>query len=382
MYDSFSNDWVVVAGVSPHRIDSFLKNFSSFESTTPNGHLNFEAPDATTDSSVDSTNGGSPNSDAGGNLHPGPKRKGPIMPLIPNDCQGSRARARERANMFANDSIWIPDCDQSNENLYAERQCHKSKVCWCVDEITGLPLRTNEQLTHRTSSSNCSELKKLIELSSKPKLEVAFYMASSEHCDADKRVDFVVTLSNQFRQQINEYSRQNPSSLSNLPKGISSTNPFAISEDQVSKWKFTIIDRDSDGKLGDREWSKFKNNFKLVDRVDELDNPFKQQKSPFSTVNPLLILRTQRKCWRDFLEFCGGADLLIDESISLNKWLSCTEVPPRTSDHGEHHFHPHNHGRVGSGVNTNLENTYAHSREAAITRSKKKNPFLQILKPD
>lgn len=371
-YNSDNNDLLVVAGISAQRMKNFLKTGGSpVESTTPNGHINFESSEIYSDS-MDS------------DLHQqvdSAKRTGsvePTMPLIPNDCRSSRANARERAQRYINDSIWVPDCDSSNEKLYAERQCHKSKVCWCVDLSSGLPLRTGEQLLARSANSNCTEIKRIIELTasiSKPNpisepVQIAFYQSSSEFCDADKRIEFVITLNSQFKQQISDYMRQNPTSTA--PSDLSSTNPFTISDAQVAKWKFSIMDKDLDGKLGDREWSKFKNNFKLVDKADELENPFKLQKSPYFSLTPLLIVRSQRKCWRDFLEFCGSGDLLVDESISLSKWLSCTEVPPKSTQ---------DENRARSQVSS-LENTYAHSREAAIVRSKKKNPFLGILKPD
>lgn len=367
MYESESNDLLVVAGISAQRIKNLLKpGSSSTESTTPNGHMNFEA-----DSSTESL-------DSDGRQLVGTefnRRTEPILPLIPNNCKTSRTNAKDRASKHVSDSIWVPDCDTENDRLYAVKQCHKSKVCWCVDQITGLPLRTGESITLR-SSSNCTEIKKIVEMTASIarvnvlKSQPAFYHGSSEFCDADKRIEFVTSLNNQFRQQISDYMKQYPAS--SLPQGLSSTNPFTIGESQVSKWKFTIMDKDLDGKLGDREWSKFKNNFKLVDKLDEMENQFKQQKNSYFSLTPLMILRSQRKCWRDFLEFCGNGDLLNDESISLSKWLSCTDIPPKyiQASSDDRSMTPYS------------ENTYAHSREAAIIRSKKKNPFLGILKPD
>lgn len=129
------------------------------------------------------------------------------------------------------------------------------------------------------------------------------------------------------------------------------------------------MDRNSDGALGDREWSKFKNNFKLVDLVDDAKQAMKVS---HAAAGLLMIPRSQRRCWREFLEFCGNGGLLEADSISLAKWQTCTDLPPKTiRDDMEQ-----------KGSMTVFENTYAHSREAAIIRSKKKNPFLGILKPD
>uniref|UniRef100_A0A6G1SD93 SPARC-related modular calcium-binding protein 2 n=1 Tax=Aceria tosichella TaxID=561515 RepID=A0A6G1SD93_9ACAR len=391
MYESESNNQLVVVGISAQRIKNILKSGGSvFDSSTPNGNINFEATEPTTSSSSSQDSSETTLGDGHQQVEPhlnrlaGAGTHGPVMPLIPNDCKNSRENARNRAATQVNDSIWVPECDNDDEKLYAEQQCHKSRVCWCVDQTTGLPLRTSEQLSSRPTTHNCTEIKKILGIatikspssssgSMKPgqqqEATPAFYQGSSEYCDADKRADFVISLNNQFRQQISEYVRQNPTS--SLPSDLSSSNPYQISELQVSKWKFNIMDRDSDGKIGDREWSKFKNNFKLVDKVSELDNPYKQQKSPYFSLAPLLIVRSQRKCWRDFLEFCGSGEL-VDESVSLAMWLSCTEVPPKSAKEEQ---------RARNPVSTS-ENTYALSREAAIVRSQKKNPFLGILKPD
>jgi hypothetical protein len=385
MYESESNNQLVVAGISAHRIKNILKSGgSAFDSSTPNGNINFEATEPTTLSSDAATGDGHQQVEAHGGRLSGSGHE-PVMPLIPNDCRNSRENAKNRAETQVNDSIWVPECDINDEKLYAEQQCHKSRVCWCVDQTTGLPLRASEQLSSRPIIHNCTEIKKILGITSKPHATAgsgklgqqdatttttgAFYQGSSEYCDASKRADFVISLNNQFRHQISEYLRQNASSL--IPADLGSTNPYQVSELQVAKWKFSIMDRDSDGKIGDREWSKFKNNFKLVDKAAELDNPFKQQKSPYFSLTPLLIVRSQRKCWRDFLEFCGNGEL-VDESISLSMWLSCTELPPKSITDEQ---------TSRSSISTS-ENTYALSREAAIVRSQKKNPFLGILKPD
>lgn len=394
MYESERNNRLVVTGISALRSKNVLNaGGSAFDSSTPNGNINFEATEPSTSESSETTLGGGSSGggpDGGGHQQVEPQNNrlaapighhGPVMPLIPNDCRNSRENARNRAETQVNDSIWVPECDNDDEKLYAEQQCHKSRVCWCVDQTTGLPLRTSEQLSTRPTTHNCAEIKKILGIASKPPslpmkpslLErpppPPFYQGSSEYCDSNSRAEFVISLNSQFRQQISEYMRQNPTS--SLPADSNTTNPYQMSELQVAKWKFNIMDWDSDGKMGDREWSKFKNNFKLVDKLDELDNLYKQQKSPYFPMTPLLIIRSQRKCWRDFLEFCGSGEL-VDESISLAMWLSCTEVPPKAAKEEQTIRNPISFS----------ENTYALSREAAIVRSQKKNPFLGILKPD
>ena len=370
IYESESNNLLVVAGISAQRIKHLLKNGGTSESTTPNGHIDFEA-----ESPVDGTNPvDAENGQQVGSIDSTTARRTePTLPLALNDCRSSRQSAIERASKQINDNIWVPDCDPEDDKHYAERQCHRSKVCWCVDQSTGLPLRTGDQLTG-LNVSNCTELKWIVEMSNAksnlPKPQPAFYFSSSESCDAERRIEFVTLLNSQFRQQIGEYVKQIPTS--SLPHGLGSINPFTVNESQVSKWIFSLMDKDLDEKLGDREWSKFKNNFKLVDKLEEFDHPSKQPKSSYMSLVPLSILRSQRKCWRDFLEFCGNGDLVTGESVSLSKWLSCTELPSRSNNRN------HNH-RGSPGL---IENNYAHSPEAAIIRSKKKNPFLGILKPD
>lgn len=381
MYESEGNNQLVVAGISNQRAKGLLKPGKSvFHSTTPDGHINFEATEATTNSHDESS------SELAGDEHQQVEqghRLGhePVMPLIPNDCRKSRDNAKIRAATQVTDSIWIPECDRHEERLYAEQQCHKTRVCWCVDQLTGLPLRTSEQLSVQPLTHNCTEMKRILGITTHPSSAgsmrspsqaetMPFYRGSSEYCDSEKRAEFVVLLNNQFRQQISEFVRQNPASMP--PADFGSTNPYQISESQVAIWKFSIMDQDNDRKIGDREWNKFKNNFKLVDKPADLDNPSKQQKSPHFLLPPLLIVRSQRKCWRDFLEYCGNGELT-DESISLSIWLVCTDVPPRSSQDEKAHKNP---------ISISPENTYALSREAAINRSQKKNPFLGILKPD
>lgn len=362
MYDSESTHVLVVTGTTTERLKKYFKKTSSFpETTTPNGNINFEAE--------------SPQ--LVGPREPGAKHEEPILPLIPEDCKNSQAIAKERASKRINDSIWVPACDIDNDRLYALRQCHKSKVCWCVDQVTGMPLITKELISDNPST-NCTEIKRIVELASNvmtssagKSSQPAFYHGSSEFCDNYRRIEFVVSLNNQFRQQIGDYIRQTSPSL--LPPELLTINPNNMAETEVSRWKFRLMDRDHDGKLGDREWSKFKNNFKLVDKNDEIELAALKERSSYSNMGPLMILRSERKCWRDFLDFCGSGDLLNNESVSSSKWLRCTEMPPK-ADKGS------SEERVLTLAFS--KNTYANSREAAIMRSKKKNPFTNILKPD
>lgn len=282
----------------------------------------------------------------------------PSLSLIPNDCQMSRDKAREKAKKYLDESLWVPECDTNQARLYAIKQCHKAKVCWCVDQVSGLPLRANEQLSKQTDI-NCTEIKTLASVTSAHDHPKSVYHGFSEFCDANKRYEFVSSLINQFKQQYSLYQQRSSTILSDK----SSIDPSKLSEDQVSRWLFTIMDTNLDGKLNDREWSRFKVNFKLVDKID---GSHSQYYKSFSTLHnpatsPIYILRTQRRCWRDFLEFCGNGDLLNEVSISLSKWLSCTELPPTAQQ---------------------VSDIHAYSEAAAIARSKYKNPFLSILKPE
>lgn len=374
LYESESNDLLVVTGVSAQRIKNLLKSSGvpNPDSSSTNNQSNMETDP---DSSLDQ-DGRNQSKDQETNFS---RRVStslePSLALVPNECTLSRQNAMERATKHTDDSIWIPECDMNNEKLYGEKQCHKSKVCWCVDQNTGLPLRTSEQLTKQTSI-NCTEIKRIIDTASTmiksnmPKQQSSFFQGFSESCDADKRIEFVLFLINQFRRQLSEFVKLDPTSLP--PPGFPSSNPYALSESQVSLWKFVTMDQDLDGKLDDREWSRFKVNFKLIDKSVDINRPYKQELYTHSTMTPLNIIRSQRRCWRDFLQFCSNGDILTNESITRAKWLSCTETPSRSNQ-----FSPDKPIQQSS---EHIPDAY--TKAAAVARSKKKNPFLGILKPD
>lgn len=375
MYESDSVDSLVV---SAQRMRGLLKPSSGRpDSTTPNGNINFESTEPST--SPDPADG---ELDAHQQVEAAKRASAlePTFPLIPNDCGTSRKNANERARELVDDSIWVPECDNHDERYYAEWQCHKSRVCWCADKSSGLPLRTSEQLSEQKSAINCTEVRRLHGPTwgapKAPSSQPAFYQGSSKFCSTEERVEFVAALTNQFRHQIREFLRQNPDAEvpSDLSTGVSPPDPFTISESQVSKWKFRIIDKDLDGKIDDREWSRFSNNFRTVDKSEELEKDHsKIYKIQHQTLSPVLVIRSQAKCWRDFLKFCGGGALLVDESISLSEWLSCTEPPPKS-------YYDGRYKRRQGGVGTK-ENIYAHTREAAIARSMGENPLKKFLKP-
>lgn len=381
LYESESSDQLVVTGVSSNHMKNFLKppgasnSVSSFtnnqsDSSTEQGALDKDGRQV---SSRESEN------DFDRRVSNSPE---PSLALVPNECSLSREKAVERASKHTDDSIWIPECDSERTKLYAEKQCHKSRVCWCVDQMTGLPLRTSEQLTKQTSI-NCTEIKRIIDIASNFAKTISlrpqstFFHKFSESCDIDKRIEFVQVLINQFRRQLDEYLKQNPDYSPPESMGLPTSNPYRLSESQVSMWKFATLDQDVDGRLDDREWSKFKINFRLVDKFEEIYKSHKLDTHDL-IMAPLNIVRAQRHCWRDFLQFCGNSDILSNESINLSKWLSCTEIPPKSpylltfSDRGRSRF-----------TQTDLTTVPdADTRAAAIARSKKKNPFLGILKPD
>lgn len=307
----------------------------------------------------------------------------PSLALAPNECAISRENALARKAKHADqDSIWIPDCDPVSNKVYAEKQCHKSRICWCVDQVTGLPLRSNEQLTKKPGI-NCTEVRRILDITTSKskqeshKHEVSFISGFSESCNAERRSEFVQNLINQFRLQISEYLKQNPST--SPPVGFPSANPNKLSGDQVALWKFTLLDTDNDGKLDEREWSKFKKNFKLVERFDGLSSKFILQQQDLSqTMSPLSILRGQRKCWREFLEFCGDGDVLDYYTIDQTKWNSCTDLQANTSVL----FPMNDLFRHASPMQNPVGIPDAYTRAAAETRRNSKNPFLGILKPD
>lgn len=369
IYDSDNNDFLVVTGVSASRLKNLLKPHgatNSNSSAQTNSDSDIEPPYSDTDSKDSADFNKRVNSS-----------QEPSLALVENECTMSREKALERASRHTDDSIWIPECDVKHNKLYAEKQCHKSKVCWCVDQVTGLPLRTSEQLKKETTI-NCTEIRRIIDQASsvfnQPKLQSSHFNGFSESCDAEQRVEFVLSIINQFRRQISEYMKVDSNYVP--PAGLPTLNPFRLSENQVSSWKFSTMDQDMNGKLDEREWNKFKMNFKLVDRFEEIYKSHKPDTDSQFAVVPLNIVRPQRRCWRDFLQFCGNGDFLTNESIGLSSWLSCTEIPSKLDSFGI----DDGRGRVAGSEpeTTPVANTVA----AAIARSKKKNPFLGILRPD
>lgn len=297
----------------------------------------------------------------------------PSLSLIPNECGPSRAKAMERAAKHSDENIWIPECDSQNQDLYSTKQCHRSRICWCVDQATGLPLRTSEQLS-KQSAINCTDIKRIIDMSAPadkaPKNQPSFINGFSEYCDAEQRYEFLLLLNDQFRQQVMEQFKTRPASIFAWLGTIvdPSEVPSNFNDSQLAHWRFSITDLDQDGKLNDREWSKFKANFRLVDRREDMQQRYRLQ--PSTSLSTLNILRSQRRCWRDFLEFCANGDLLNNDSISLTKWLSCVGLPASV------------YAPKGPPGGQQVHDIYAYSRAAALARAKNKNPFLGILKSD
>jgi len=381
LYESESNDPLVVTGVTAHRMRGLLKAGSMGGSASSGNTKNKQGTDLEIESATPDLKS-QPNvkeAESDFNQRVSASQE-PSLSLVPNECSMSRANAKIRALRYTdNDSIWIPECDSEHDNLYAGMQCHKTKICWCVDQVTGLPLRANEQLT-RQVAMNCTEVRKIADVFSSSDIRSQTgsspptpFRGLSKSCDAHKRVEFVLFLVNQFRQQISDHIKINPSALP--PPGIRTLNPDKLSEAEVMRWKFLIMDMDHDDKLDDREWSKFKNNFRLIEKFDETPNAQQQQLNIHLSMTPLLILRSQRGCWRDFLELCGNGDILTDESVILSKWLSCTELPQILGSYSP----KGDRNRSLDGIS---DESYAYSKEAAIARSKNRNPFVSILRPN
>lgn len=366
LYESSTDGPFVITGVSSHNLNKMLIDKSA--SSGDNKTSDTEASDMSENERKQLEK--SPDGEFARRVSASIE---PSLSLVPNDCSLSREKARERAKKHSDDNIWVPDCDAEQPKLYASKQCHKAKICWCVDQVTGLPMRTSEQLSKQTDI-NCTDIRKIAEPSLGVEAPISnvkpsFFHGFSSYCDAYQRYEFVSSLVVQFKRQFSEHIKFNPTQLTQLE---SITNdPLKPTEEQVSRWLFTVMDTNTDGKLNDREWSRFKVNFKLVDRLDDAhpQNLKVDSASQNPLIMPIYILRSQRRCWRDFLEFCGNGDLLNEVSISLSKWLSCTELPPPAL----------RDERLRVQDSTDI---HAHSKAAAIARSKYRNPFLGILKPD
>ena len=171
------------------------------------------------------------------------------------------------------------------------------------------------------------------------------------------------SLVGQFRVQIDEYTSLNPNGT--RPNGLSSRRPLELPEAEVLWWKFHLLDSDQDGRLEDREWCKFKMNFRLVDRLDGQADGGARRGASWS---PLSILRPERLCWRDLLDWCAGGRLLVRDSIDLARWMGCMGAGSG--------------GWRGRERGAEWRGSGASSGEAAAARRKKKNPFAGILRAD
>lgn len=271
----------------------------------------------------------------------------PLLSLIPNNCGLSRERAEERAAKNSVENVWIPDCDPSDRRFYDIKQCHKKKVCWCVNECTGLPLETKDQLS-KDLSINCSEIIKNIDSSCKE--PYVKYLGLSKHCDDQKRFEIVHSLLGQFKTRLSSQMRTEK-----------------MSEKQIFEAMFATLDANKDGLVADREWFHFKENYKVVDRLDP-DSTNQQHLSysykPDWSKIPISISKYQRRCWRDLLDYCSDNDILeFEVSINLTKWLDCTRLPPLSQRH------------LYMGLN---RIPHAYSYEAALYRRNSTNPMLNF----
>lgn len=378
-YDTEGNGLLVVTGTSERRVNSLLKVSSS-------NHGN----NLSKQSRPSNSNEQDAESDGQDKFENDSERRANAtqasLALLPYDCSLSQFKARERASNYTTDSIWIPRCDADNARFYAEKQCHLLKlntfVCWCVDQITGLPLTTGEQLGKQPSDINCTKFDGILSSiinsnrrtdssndsttnkSSSSTSRHSNYVGFSDSCDSRKRIEFVSSLIEQFRKQMHEFVKSKTSFTP--PNSLTSSNPNKLNASQLTEWKFATLDLDSNGTLDYHEWFKFKNNVRVIDKPED---------SSRGTKGKLRIERAQGRCWRDFVLFCSNGSLLKD--VSLENWLNCTELPSKSN------LLP----LIGEKNLLALENsdeipeTMSESLKAAV-RSKNKNPFLGILKPD
>lgn len=392
-YESDNYETLVVSGMSANRLKNLLKSSNNNGNTTE-ATINNQTFESI--SYQDKPDYHMAERDGDGEFSRRVSKSAePHLALVPNECDMSRNHARERAAKHMNDDFWIPACDNANPQLYAERQCHKNKVCWCVSQITGLPVRTNDKLDAQPDSLDCSKtVFGLEKTTASPQIAAKpVYVGFSEYCDAEKRADFVSFLINQFKQHLIDLYRPGHahSDRSQAEEATSlGMHPSAWNESFIAQMKFVTLDYDHDRKLDYREWLRFKSAFKVVEQPEDAlkYHELSQQTNGHLALSPLGVLRSQRRCWRDFLQHCGNGDLFTDEAVTIDMWMNCTETPTRQAaqDNAAHH---HQAGRHGQPIATDLtsadyirESIYANTEEAAQTRKQKKNPFLGILKPD
>ena len=92
-------------------------------------------------------------------------------------CTEARARAIQLDRADPEGHIFIPVCQRGSASLYRTAQCHAATgYCWCVDEITGIPIPgfSTRDVTPNCTQLNIKTFKGRVDLNQQPGLRSPF----------------------------------------------------------------------------------------------------------------------------------------------------------------------------------------------------------------
>ncbi|CAJ0582389.1 unnamed protein product, partial [Mesorhabditis spiculigera] len=114
------------------------------------------------------------------------------------DCVAQREKAKSKSP-----TNFLPTCQNKNPALYAKTQCHQdSRVCWCVDELSGEPF---------------------------------------SDCKGRRRAKFYSRVLNSLKTEM-----------------IMSGGSGNVTDERVLQWKFDALDKNKNKNIERREWKPYK----------------------------------------------------------------------------------------------------------------------------
>ncbi|CAJ0939338.1 unnamed protein product, partial [Mesorhabditis belari] len=195
-----------------------------------------------------------------------------IPGIVPNievklDCEAQRESARTKsANNF------LPSCQKQNSTLYNKVQCHDgSRVCWCVDELSGEPF---PDTAVNGRKPDCDRVRLDLTKKKKPPGKHVF-----KKCKGRRRAKFYARVLNSLKTEM-----------------IMAGGSGNVTGERVLHWKFEALDLNKNKNIERREWK-----------------PYKEQ---------LKSWRQVKTCARNFFRYCDTNE---NRRISADEWRECTE---------------------------------------------------------
>uniref|UniRef100_A0A0K0DY95 Thyroglobulin type-1 domain-containing protein n=1 Tax=Strongyloides stercoralis TaxID=6248 RepID=A0A0K0DY95_STRER len=198
-----------------------------------------------------------------------------------NSCKYERTVILDKTPLPRLFSTYIPICQKINENFYEEVQCHPTtKVCWCVDIISGYPLHGTSIIDRLPSCNNKTNTIKVKDVISRFQIK---------ECPTKKRIHF-------YRSFFTKISNDMISKLNlTIDTENISRNFDKDSKIKIMLWFFEELDKDKDGDLNEEELTLLKENLKKIKNV--------------------------KSCIKNFKEFCDSDD---NKAVSKKEWIYCT----------------------------------------------------------